>query len=52
MFDNLAVLAAVVIILWLVSLAFYFRVSRQHKEIQQEIEALRALLEEKDQDGS
>ncbi|MEW5988478.1 MAG: hypothetical protein AB1791_17755 [Chloroflexota bacterium] len=51
MLENLALLGIIIIVLWLISLAFYFRVSRQHKEIQQEIEALRALLDEKTQDG-
>jgi hypothetical protein len=46
MFDNLYLLAAIIILLWLGTLAYYFYTSRQHKEIQQEIEWLRDHLHE------
>jgi hypothetical protein len=46
MLDNLYLLAAIIIILWLATLAYYFYTSRQQKDIQQEIEWLRDHLKE------
>lgn len=46
MLDNLSLLAAMIIILWLATLAYYFYTSRQHKDIQHDIEWLRQHLNE------
>ena len=46
MLDNLSLLAAVIIILWLATLAYYFYTSRQQKDIQNDIDWLRKKLDE------
>jgi hypothetical protein len=46
MLDNLYLLAAIIIVLWLATLAYYFYTSRQHKDIQKEIDWLRGRLNE------
>ena len=46
MIDNLTVLAVIVIVLWIATLLYYYRVSRQQREIQEELDALRVRLEE------
>jgi preprotein translocase subunit YajC len=46
MLQNLTMLAILILILWAGALAYYFIVSRQQKQISEEIEELRQLLEE------
>ena len=49
--DNLTLLAVIIIVVWMAALAFYFYTSRQQKEIREELEAVRALLEEDKEAG-
>ena len=46
MLENLTILAIIIIAVWVLTIAYYFRISRQHKEIRKELDALQALLEE------
>ena len=48
MLDNLTLLAIVIIVVWAATLVFYFYTSRQQKDIREELEEVRALLEEED----
>lgn len=51
MFDSLIVVAIVIMVLWLGALAYYFYVSRQQKELGQEIEKLREQLDSMERDA-
>lgn len=44
MFNNLVFIAVVISILWLASFGLYMYTSRQHRDLQQEIEALQRRL--------
>jgi hypothetical protein len=44
--DNLTLLAVLIIAVWAATLAYYFYTSRQQKDIREELEAVRELLEE------
>lgn len=44
--DNLTLLALFIIVVWLATLAFYFYTSRQHNDIREELDEVRALLDE------
>ena len=44
--DNLTLLAVVIIVFWLGALAYFFYTSRQQKEIQEELDVLRDMLED------
>lgn len=46
MLDNLTLLALIIIVVWLATLAFYFYTSRQHNDIREELDEVRALLDE------
>lgn len=46
MLDNLTLLALLIIGVWVLTFVLYFYTSRQQKEIREELDALRALLEE------
>lgn len=46
MLDNLVLVAVVIIILWLGAMAFYFYISRQQRDLAEEIEKLRDQLDE------
>lgn len=46
MFDNLVLVAIVIIVMWLGAMAYYYFVSRQQNELANEIEKLRAQLDE------
>jgi hypothetical protein len=48
MFDNLILVAVVIIVLWLGAMAYYYFVSRQQNDLADEIEKLRAQLDEID----
>jgi hypothetical protein len=52
MLDNLNLLAIVIILLWLGSLAYYFYVSRQQKEIQKDVDWLREQLKDDNESTS
>lgn len=49
MLDNLTLLAVVIIVFWLGALAYFFYTSRQQKEIQEELDILRDMLEDETQ---
>lgn len=49
MLDNLTLLALIIIVVWVATLAFYFYTSRQQKEIREELEAVRDLLEKEEE---
>lgn len=44
--NNLALLGSGIVLLWIIALGFYFYTSRQQKSISEEIENVRELLEE------
>ena len=48
MLDNLTLLAIIIIVVWVATLAYYFHVSRQQKEIREDLDALRAMLDEEE----
>ena len=48
MFENLVLIAVIVIVLWLISFAVYLYASRQHRDLEQATDSVRQLLE---QDG-
>jgi hypothetical protein len=50
MTDSVALVGIVVIVLWLASLVYYFRVSNQHKELHRDVEALKSRLPEGEED--
>jgi hypothetical protein len=45
-FDNLVLVAILIIILWMGAMVYYYFVSRQQNELGNEIEKLRAQLDE------
>lgn len=47
MFDNLVLLAVIVLALWLGSLGLYLYASRQQQDIEKELKSLRNFFEEK-----
>jgi preprotein translocase subunit YajC len=51
MFDNLIVVAIIVIVLWLGAMGYYFYVSRQQSELKEEIDKLREELDSTDEEG-
>jgi CcmD family protein len=50
MFDNLTVLAVIIIAVWVVTLAYFFYMSRQQTEIRDELEELRKMFERKERE--
>jgi preprotein translocase subunit YajC len=48
MFDNLVLIAVVIMILWIGVLAYYLVTSRQQKDLQEDIESLREMLDKTD----
>jgi len=44
MLDNLAMIAIVLIVLWLAAFAFYIYTSRQQQDIEEDLEALKKML--------
>lgn len=52
MLDNLPLLALIIIVFWLGALAFYFYTSRQQKEIRGDLDALREMLGEEEEQQS
>ncbi|MCA9958979.1 MAG: hypothetical protein R3E31_24275 [Chloroflexota bacterium] len=50
MFDNLVLIAIVVTVMWLASFGFYLYTSRQHRTLQQEVNALKRRLNVDDGD--
>ncbi|MBE2199552.1 MAG: LapA family protein [Anaerolinea sp.] len=51
MFDNLVLIAVVIILLWLASFGFYLYTSRQHRDLQQAVESLKRQLDVDHDDG-
>jgi hypothetical protein len=51
MFDNLIVVAIIIIVFWLGALAYYFYVSRQQNELGEEIGKLREQLDTLEREG-
>lgn len=49
MFDNLTVLAIIIIVIWVAAFAYYVRMSRRQQELREELDALRALLDEEEE---
>lgn len=45
MLDNLTLLAVLIILFWLGAIAYYFYTSRQHRQIRDELDELRKMLE-------
>ena len=51
MFENLMVIVAIVVILWLVGFAIYLYASRQQQDLAAQIEDLRQLLNGEGEDA-
>ncbi len=49
MLENLSLIGGVIIVLWLLSLFFYFRTSGQHRNLHDQVDALNKQLDEMDQ---
>jgi hypothetical protein len=52
MFENLLLIAVVIMILWVGILAYYLVTSRQQTDLQKNIESLREMLDEEDNHSS
>ncbi|MDX1615960.1 MAG: hypothetical protein R3300_16725 [Candidatus Promineifilaceae bacterium] len=50
MLENLTLLAGLIIGLWIVAVGYYFYVSRKQKELSEEIDELREMLDDKSQE--
>lgn len=48
MFENLTVLAIIIIVIWIAAFAYYFRMSRRQQELREELDALRAMLDDEE----
>ena len=51
MFANLLVVTILIIVSWVAAAAYYLYTSRQHESLEQDIEALQALLDKSRQDA-
>lgn len=51
MLENLTAVAIVITAAWLGLIGYYMYLSNQQNELEQELEALKELLEEKEQQG-
>jgi CcmD family protein len=51
MFDNLTLLAIIIIVVWVATLAYFFYTSRQQTEIRRELEELREMMEKREGEG-
>lgn len=49
MFDNLTVLAVIIILIWVATFVYYFRMSRRQQELREELDALRAMLDDEEE---
>lgn len=52
MFENLLLIAVVMLIMWVGVLAYYLITSRQQTDLQKDIESLRNMLDEADKQSS
>ena len=52
MFENLLLIAVVIMILWVGILAYYLVTSRQQTDLQKNIESMREMLDEEDNHSS
>jgi CcmD family protein len=50
MFDNLTLLAVIIIAVWVATLAYFFYMSRQQTEIRDELKELREMLDRKERE--
>ena len=50
MLDNLALLAGLIVILWLVAFGIYFFTTRQQRALEQDLSGLQQLLDEEERD--
>ena len=44
--DNFTLIAVIIIVLWLAAIGFYFYISRQQRDISEEIDDIREKLDE------
>lgn len=51
MLDNLTLVALLIIVVWVATLAYYFYVSRQQTEIREELEGLQKLMDQEEREG-
>jgi CcmD family protein len=51
MFENLTLIAIIIIVAWVVTLAYFFYTSRQQSEIREELDELRERLEKQERGG-
>ena len=51
MFDNLTVIAVIVIAIWVLALAYYLYLAGQQRAIEEELRELRRMLEEEESEG-
>ena len=49
MFENLTVLAIVIIVIWVGAFVYYLRMSRRQQRLREELDALRAMLDEEEE---
>lgn len=50
MLENLSLIAVVIVVLWVVTLLLYFWTSRQHHDLQNDIETVQRLLQYDERD--
>lgn len=50
MFENLTLLAIIIIVVWLATLAYFFYNARQQQEIRRELDELRELMDQEEGD--
>ena len=48
MFENLTVLAIVIIVIWVAAFAYYLRMSRRQRQLREELDGLRAMLDDEE----
>ncbi len=51
MFENLTLLAGIIIVAWVAALVYFFYTSRQQTEIRRELDELRELMDRKEKEG-
>jgi CcmD family protein len=51
MFENLTLLAIIIIVAWLAALAYFFYTSRQQADIRRELEELREMMDQEEREG-
>lgn len=51
MFTNLLLVTILILVAWIIAVVYYLYTSKQHEDIEQEIDALQSLLDQNGQDG-